>query len=213
MSDVKDDSIDITVAARTALERYESVLAKPGTFWAFMGGEREDAQQEALTRAWKATETFNGEGDMLLHVLCQAKYGIMDYVRRLEADRKKRRSTRTVHVGLDDEEICTTVEVKYSHELNTEEAKADEPEAAQPDVEEPKDVTALRAVLNTAMSGCLAPLEYKVVRLRYGLDSEPMTPATISDVLDTHERTVYRLLRSGMAKLKAEFRADEIVNL
>lgn len=196
--DVTDD--DYERAANKALKRF------PKEIWERMRGSLEDARQEAIVGAWKISLKDSSPKDQGAWLYRGAVSSLLDHYRKLKADHDKRSPTRVVHVGLDDVEAkVKDVEASLDHDSFPEQA-VQGPDAEE-QVQERELLAKLRLLLTGDLSGALNSSERWAVCEEYGLDVDVPAPKGVKQA----QRK--RLAESGLEKLRAEMRADEIMGL
>ena len=232
---------DYVLAADAALAKYEASETDPSTYWFSLGGDREDARQSAIIRAWQASEGDGGQTDRALHLVSQARYGILDYVRSLKKDRKigsfqpryqrdeaglVMRSKKTGKPLLEYERDLDGIPLRDSsgkpviaidtavieYEPRTEFCES-ESEIHREDACASEDRIAIRSMLDTMLAGVLEDRERQVVAMSFGYDGPKRTQPQIADALGVSERTVRQDFKTAMTKLRAEAQADRIMDL
>lgn len=221
------------IAADAALKKYEGDVDDRDAFWFDQGGDREDARQSAIIRAWHAGEAYDGSTDKMLHLTVHARFGILDYARELRADREKCRPARAVQrdennepqpvpeTDLDGDPILEPDgsirhALDYSareRDLRTDDLASSEVPGA--DVEAADHIASLRALLDGALLGTLENRERRAVRLYFGLDTgaEHLSYRSVGEAMGLGKDTVRGLVQDALVKLRAEFRVREIMAL
>lgn len=181
--------------------------------WRSLGVERDDAMQEALLAAYRSLSTFDGSSPVVAWMYLKAKFGLQNYVAELREDRVRRSPAHVVQAGLDDEEIAWTFSEAYLDDEDCEYQPESREEVPGTEAERTEDHLAIRTLLDAALLGTLEGRERRAIRLRFGLDGREMTQAEIATDLGVSQPAVKKMLGRALDKLRAEFRADEIMGL
>lgn len=201
---------ELLETSERAIARYERRLG--ADFWSRIGGDRDDALQSALIRCWKASQRHDGSAPIKAWLYRNAKFGLSDYIRERRADLDKRSPTRLVKVGLDDEPVAQHYsEVSIDDEDFPEQPQ---PEVSRSEVETEEERQHIRRMLDIALVGALEDRERRAVRLYYGFDAgAEHNDFRIARKLRVSVGEAMELRYSGLNKLRAEFRANEILGL
>lgn len=208
---MSDDVMDgVEDAVKHALKDVE---AGRKDFWRSLGTEREDAEQEARIRAWRASENFNGGSDRKQHLFVHARFGLLDYVRELKADQDKRSPTRVVEVGLADEPVIQR-HPERSFDEQAFNGTEQELEALQEALEAKESHRRqMRSFVDGLCAGVLEDRERRALYLYYGLDGAERTHGQIAELMEISEATAWRIHGEAMEKLRAEIQASNILEL
>lgn len=238
MDGATDGDPEYVIAADAALRDYERAEDDPAEYWFGLGGDREDARQSAIIRAWKASENYDGRTGKMLHLVAQARYGILGYVESLAEDRKKmsvpfKRRTdedgRAVNsktgkplweyerdldgiplTDLNGEPVFSVDTSRVEYEPRTEQCEA---EVHGADVEEGESRDAVRAMLGTLMLSVLETEERQVVEMSFGIGRMERSQADIARTMGLSQPVVSRMLKTAMGKLRAECQVERIMSL
>lgn len=181
--------------------------------WRSLGVDRDDAMQEALLAAYRSLSTFDGSSPVVAWMYLKAKFGLQNYVAELREDRVRRSPAHVVQAGLDDEEIAWTFSEAYLDDEDCEYQPESREEVPGTEAERTEDHLAIRTLLDAALLGTLEDRERRVVRLRFGLDGVEMNQTEIAAEMGVSKQMIQKVLSRALNKLRAEFRADEIMSL
>lgn len=163
--------------------------AKESVVWreVMTAEDREDAQQEVRVAIWQALDSFDPDrgSSRATHGIKCAKRRLIDQERRVVARNKRE---------------CRASVSELDHAVA--------PGPAAPDIAENRDLAQLAA----GAARHLPPQMARVLNLKFGLDSrEPMTHAEVAEETGLPQTKVWRLVREGLRRLRAEMRVDEIL--
>ena len=214
---VMEDSIDIERIASRAVDRAEA----SGFKFAAAGGTREDAVQEVVLRLLKAMGRHDGElSSLTTYLNNDAHFGVLDYLRKLEADREKSRPARRLSRDIDGE-VITDLNGYPVYEVDASERERqfrDESCQSEPlpgsGLERLEDTASLGVFLDSAMLACLTDDERTVIEYSFGPNGkEACGQRAIAGKIGKSQYSVSTYYNNALNKLRAEIRADEIMGL
>lgn len=212
-----DDDIDIERIARDEVARFEYA----GTNFVALGSSREDAVQEVAMRLLRRLDKHDADRSSLRTFLGnEARFGMLDYLQGLEADREKSRPSRRLSRDIDGEVILdlngnptyaedfSEVEREPNHECSQSEGLPGS------GLERLEDIAAIGVLLDSVMLGCLTKDERVVIEYSFGLNGKVRSgQREIARKIGKTQKTVSVYYNSAMKKLRAEFQADRIMEL
>ena len=214
---VMEDSIDIERIARDEVARFES----NGTNFAALGSSREDAAQEVVMRLLRRLDKHDpGRSTLRTFIGNEARFGMLDYLQGLEADREKSRPTRRLSRDIDGE-VITDLNGYPVYEVDASERERqfrDESCQSEPlpgsGLERLEDTASLGVFLDSAMLACLTDDERTVIEYSFGLNGkEACGQRAIAGKIGKSQYSVSTYYNNALNKLRSEIRADEIMGL
>lgn len=192
-----------------------------GVDFAAVGGSKEDAVQEVVLRLLSDAKRHDGSLSSLNTFLTNAAhFGVLDYLRRLEADREKCRPPRRLSRDLDGEVITdlngypTYVEDFSGVEYEPRHEGAQYEDDPLDKLEREEEIGAMRVFLKSAMLACLTDDERTVIEYSFGLNGkEACGQREIMKKTGLSKGSVSNYYNNALNKLRAEIQADEIMGL